>query len=84
MAYPLNGTTKLIGHLGWQFVRNFSAMNTVDYRLGIEHTRWGFVFGAEIAGAKARERELFVATDGNGTPRRLDRTAIILSVAKRF
>ena len=48
------------------------------------HARWGFVFGAEIAGAKARERELFVATDGNGTSRRLDRTAIILSVAKRF
>lgn len=84
VAYPLNGTTKLIGHLGWQFVRNFSAMNTVDYRLGIEHTRWGFVFGAEIAGAKARERELFVATDGNGVSRRLDRTAVILSVAKRF
>ena len=45
---------------------------------------WGFVFGAEIAGAKARERELFVATDGNGVSRRLDRTAVILSVAKRF
>ena len=44
MAYPAQRATKLIGHLGWQFVRNFSAMNTVDYRLGIEHTRWGFVF----------------------------------------
>lgn len=84
VAYPLNGTTKLIGHLGWQFVRHFSAMNTVDYRLGIEHTRWGFVFGAELAGAKVRNRELFVATDGSGTSRRLDRTAVILSVAKRF
>ncbi|MGP1629598.1 MAG: TorF family putative porin [Giesbergeria sp.] len=84
VAYPLNGTTQLIGHLGWQFVRHFSDMNTVDYRLGIEHTRWGFVFGAELAGAKVRNRELYVATDDGGTSRRLDRTAVILSVAKRF
>lgn len=84
MAYPLNGSTQLIGHLGWQYVRHFSAMNTMDYRLGIEHTRWGFVFGAEVAGAKVRNRELFVATDEGGTSRRLDRTAVILSIAKRF
>ncbi len=84
MAYPLNGSTQLIGHLGWQYVRHFSAMNTVDFRLGIEHTRWGFVFGAEVAGAKVRNRELFVATDEGGTSRRLDRTALILSLAKRF
>lgn len=84
MAYPLDGSTQLIGHLGWQYVRHFSAMNTVDFRLGIEHTRWGFVFGAEVAGAKVRNRELFVATDEGGTSRRLDRTALILSLAKRF
>jgi len=84
MAYPINGTTKLIGHLGWQRVRHFSQMNTVDYRLGLEHTRWGFVWGAEVAGARAKNRDMFIAADDGGKIRRMDGTKLILSVAKRF
>lgn len=84
LAYPINGSTKLIGHLGWQKVRNFRGLDTVDYRLGLEHTRWGFIFGAEVAGAKARDRALFVATDEGGATRRMDTTKLILSIAKRF
>jgi len=84
LAYPLNGSTKLIGHLGWQKVRNFRGMDTVDYRLGLEHTRWGFIFGAEVAGAKVRDRAPFVAVDEGGTARRMDTTKLILSIAKRF
>lgn len=84
LAYPLNGSTRLIGHLGWQKVRNFRGMDTVDYRLGLEHTRWGFIFGAEVAGAKVRDRAPFVAVDEDGTTRRMDTTKLILSIAKRF
>ena len=84
LDYPLNGSTKLLAHLGWQRVRNFRAMDTMDYRLGLEHTRWGVVWGAELAGARPRERELFLATDSHGKTRRLYANKLILSVAKRF
>lgn len=84
LAYPINGSTKLIGHLGWQKVRNFRGMDTVDYRLGLEHTRWGFIFGAEAAGATVRDSAPFVAVDAGGTARRMDKTRLILSIAKRF
>lgn len=84
LAYPINGSTKLIGHLGWQKVRNFRGMDTVDYRLGLEHTRWGLIFGAEAAGAKVRDSAPFVAVDAGGTARRMDKTRLILSIAKRF
>ena len=56
----------------------------MDYRLGLEHTRWGVVFGAEVAGAKVRDRAPFVAVDEGGTARRMDTTKLILSIAKRF
>lgn len=84
LAYPINGSTKLIGHLGWQKVRNFRGMDTVDYRLGLEHTRWGLIFGAEAAGATVRDSAPFVAVDAGGTARRMDKTRLILSIAKRF
>lgn len=84
LAYPINGSTKLIGHLGWQKVRHFRGMDTVDYRLGLEYTRWGFIFGAEAAGATVRDSAPFVAVDAGGTARRMDKTRLILSVAKRF
>lgn len=84
LAYPINGSTKLIGHLGWQKVRNFRGMDTMDYRLGLEHTRWGFIFGAEAAGAKVRDSAPFVAVDAGGTSRRMEKTRLILSIAKRF
>lgn len=84
LAYPINGSTRLIGHLGWQKVRNFRGMDTMDYRLGLEHTRWGFIFGAEAAGAKVHDSAPFVAVDASGTSRRMDKTRLILSIAKRF
>ncbi|QTD46306.1 TorF family putative porin [Ottowia testudinis] len=84
LAYPLRSDTKLIAHLGWQNVRHFKDFNTVDYRLGVEHTRWGFVFGAEIAGAAAKNRDMFMATNSSGKTRRLDTTKLILTLAKRF
>jgi len=84
LAYPLRGDTRLIAHLGWQKVRNFRGMDTMDWRLGLEHTRWGLVFEAEVAGAHARNRALFIATDEGGRTRRLDASKLILSVAKRF
>lgn len=84
VEYPVSHDTKLIGHLGYQHVNHFSGMNSVDYRAAVEHTRWGLVWGASLEGASTGDRELFIATDGSGNARRMDRTALILSVGKRF
>lgn len=84
IAYPLDGQTRLLAHVGLQAVRNFSALNTVDYSVGVAHKRWGLTFGAEITGVRVRDRSLFTAMDASGNVRKLDRTVLVLSVAKQF
>ena len=84
LSYPLNGQTKLVAHLGWQRVRNFRGLDTMDYRLGLEHQRWGLVWGAELAGASVRNRDLFIAIDTDGTMRQMEKPKLILTVAKKF
>jgi hypothetical protein len=84
MEHKLDGRNKLTAHLGVQKMRNFRDADLVDYRVGIVHTRWGLDFGAEVAGAKLRNRELAVVLDSAGNSRKVDRTAVILSLAKRF
>ncbi len=84
VEHKLSGQTKLVAHVGLQKMRNFRDADLVDYKLGLVHTRWGFDFGAEVAGAKLRNRELAVVLDSDGNSKEVDRTALILSVAKRF
>jgi hypothetical protein len=84
IEHKLDGRNKLIAHIGVQKMRNFRDADLVDYKLGIVHTRWGLDFGAELAGAKLRNRELAVVLDSSGKTKKVDRAAIILSLAKRF
>lgn len=84
VEHKLDGRSKLVAHIGFQKVRNFRDADLVDYKLGIVHTRWGLDFGAELAGAVLRNRELAVVPDSSGNSRKVDRAAIILSLAKRF
>ena len=82
--YPLNGQTKLLAHVGYQKVKNFSGIDGWDYRLGAVHTRWGLDFSAELVGAALRNRDFANVADANGNTRRVDSTTVVLSVAKRF
>jgi hypothetical protein len=84
MEHKLDGRNKLVAHIGFQKMRNFRDGDLVDYKFGIVHTRWGLDFGAEIAGARLRNRELAVVLDADGNSKEVDRAAIILSLAKRF
>ncbi|HEY0061101.1 MAG TPA: hypothetical protein VGC21_03205 [Telluria sp.] len=84
VEHKLTGQTKLIGHLGFQKMRHFRDADLVDYKFGVVHTRWGLDFGAEIAGAVLRNRELAVVPDSDGRTKKVDRAALILSLAKRF
>jgi hypothetical protein len=82
--HQLSGQTKLVLHVGAQKMRNFRDADLVDYKIGLVHTKWGLDFGAEVAGAKLRNRELAVVLDSEGKSKKVDRTALIVSVAKRF
>lgn len=82
--HRLTGQTKLIGHIGFQKMRNFRDGDLFDYKFGVVHTRWGLDFGAEVAGARLRNRELAVVLDSAGNSKKVDRAALILSLAKRF
>lgn len=84
IKYPLNGQTKLITHLGYQSVKNFSEIDGWDYRLGLVHTHWGMDFSADIVGAALRNRDFANVADSNGNTRRIDSTTLVLGVAKRF
>ncbi|MDQ1920042.1 hypothetical protein [Massilia pseudoviolaceinigra] len=84
IKHKLDGRNKLIAHIGFQKMRHFRDADLVDYKLGIVHTRWGLDFGAELAGAVLRNRELAVLPDSSGNTRKVDRAALILSLAKRF
>ncbi len=84
VKHPLTGQTKLVGHLGFQKLHNFRDGDLVDYRAGVVHARWGLDFGAELAGAFLRNRELAVVLDSAGNSKKVDRATIILSLAKRF
>jgi hypothetical protein len=84
IAHKLDGRNKLIAHLGLQKMNNFRDADLVDYRIGVVHTRWGLDFGAELAGAALRNRELAVVLDSEGRSKKVDRATVILSLAKRF
>ncbi|MDE2429510.1 MAG: hypothetical protein KGM99_12320 [Burkholderiales bacterium] len=84
MKYALNGQTKLLAHLGYQKIKNFSGLDAWDYRLGLLHTRWGLDFSAEVVGAHLNNRDFAVVTDSSGQSKKMDRTTLVLAVAKRF
>lgn len=82
---PLNGTTKLVTHLGYTAVHNFSFLNTLDYKLGVSHTRWGFDFEADIVGGSMRNSYYGYTANTDGTSvKRIDKPALMASIAKRF
>lgn len=82
---PLNGNTRLLTHVGYTAVRNFSFLNTMDYKLGLIHTRWGLDFEADIVGGSMRNS--YYANTPNtamDSLKRIDKPALMASIAKRF
>lgn len=84
IKYPIAPQTKLTAHLGFQKLHNFRDGDLLDYKFGVIRTEWGFDFGAEVVGANLRNRDLAIVTDSHGKSKRLDSTALLLSVGKRF
>lgn len=81
--HPLNPTTTLNLHAGYQKIANFKEANFSDYSVGITHKRWGFSWTAEWMTTRTRVRELYVAVDGTRL-RATDNSRVVLSVARSF
>lgn len=82
--YPLANNTKLVGHVGYTEVKHFSQVTTIDYKLGVAHTQWGLDFELDAVAARMKDRSYAVTYDVYGNTKRIDRTALVASIAKRF
>ncbi|WP_338849111.1 TorF family putative porin [Massilia sp. W12] len=82
--HRLDGQSKLLLHLGYQKLRNFSGGDIWDWKIGVTHQRFGLEFGAEVVGARLRNAAYGVAFDANRQSHRIDKTALVLSLAKKF
>lgn len=81
--HPLNPTTTLNLHAGYQRIAHFKEANFSDYAIGITHKRWGFNWTAEWMTTRTRVRELYIAMDGT-RPRAMDNSRVVLSVSRSF
>lgn len=82
--YPLDGRTTLLAHAGMKRVKNFSEADMTDWKLGVQHKRWGVDWIAEVVGANVKSPELYSAINNSGETRRLDTTALILTLSYSF
>ena len=82
--YPIANNTKLVAHVGYTKVKNFDQVATVDYKLGVAHTRFGLDFELDAVAARMHDRSYAVTYDVYGNTKRIDRTALVASIAKRF
>ena len=84
LKYPLGGQTKLLAHLGYQKIHHFSGIDGTDYRLRIMHTLNGLDFSAEVVGASLNNRDFARVADSDGHVKRMDRTALVIGMGRRF
>jgi hypothetical protein len=83
--YALDGRTSLLLHGGIKRVKNFSEADITDWKVGVQHKRWGIDWILEAVGTDAKTRELYQATVGStGETRKLDNTALILTLSYTF
>lgn len=83
--YALDGRTTLLLHGGLKKLKNFSEADITDWKVGVQHKRWGIDWILEAVGTDAKTRELYQSTVGStGETRKLDTTALILTLSHTF
>jgi uncharacterized protein (TIGR02001 family) len=70
-------------HVGYQSVKNYSALSYTDYKLGLTYDMNGWMLGANVFGTNA-DKALYVAADGAGKTKRIGETGLVFSVSKTF
>lgn len=77
-SYEVAPKLTLVGHYGMQTIKNYSAYEYNDYKLGITYDMNGWLFGAA-----------FIGTDADGTlyvvnGKEIGKSTVVLSVGKSF
>jgi hypothetical protein len=81
---PLDGRTALLLHGGMKKVKNFSEADIVDWKIGLQHSRWGIDWIIEAVGTDAERRELYKAADSSGNVKQMDNSAVLLTASYTF
>lgn len=81
--YAFGAGWGLIGHIGHQKVKNISAADYTDYKLGITKDVAGWVLGAAFVDTDA-EDAAYTFTSGSGKSVNVGDSTIVFSVSKTF
>jgi uncharacterized protein (TIGR02001 family) len=73
----------LVGHVGHQKVKNASALDYTDYKLGVTKDVAGWVLGAAFIDTDADET-VYTFTSGGGKSMNVGDSTLVLSVGKTF
>jgi uncharacterized protein (TIGR02001 family) len=73
----------LVGHIGQQKVKNISAADYTDYKIGITKDIRGWVFGAAFVDTDAEEA-VYTFTSGGGKTINVGDSTVVFSVSKTF
>jgi uncharacterized protein (TIGR02001 family) len=73
----------LLGHVGYQSVRNYSDLSYWDYKVGLTYDWSGWMLGAALVGTNA-DSNLYYAVDSSGKTKSTGKATVVLSIGKSF
>ncbi len=82
-TYEIMPKVNVIATSGYTWVRNYSALNYWDWKVGATYDWDGWVLGASIIGTNA-DKAYWYAVNSAGTVRETGKTGLVLSVTKTF
>lgn len=83
-AYDLGGGWGINGHIGHQKVKNASASDYTDYKLGVTKDIGGWAFGAALVDTDA-DAAIYTSTNpASGKTKDLGSSTVVLSISKTF
>lgn len=85
-AYEVAPKWNLIGHVGYLSVKNYSALNYTDYKLGVTYDAGFATFGAALVGTNAK-KDFYRAFENNGVAtmgKQISGDTLVVSISKTF
>jgi uncharacterized protein (TIGR02001 family) len=83
-SYDLGGGWGINGHIGHQKVKNASASDYTDYKIGVTKDVGGWVFGAAFVDTDA-DSAIYTSTNAaSGKTKDLGSSTVVLSISKTF
>ncbi len=82
-SYEVAPKLTLVGHVGQQKVKNASALDYVDYKLGVAYDLNGWVLGAAYVDTDVNS-SLYTLANAQGKTKDIGGSTVVLSVLKTF